>query len=192
MTKIGSIESLVVEKKKISEILGPWIETLRIPVVQREFEWDEDKIKLLVDSIVNSYPIGTIILWETYDEVPYSMIVGDEERNNIDGPFRYVIDGQQRLLSMMLLANSWKISRGGEKIEREPISYNPSSGEFRIGSSIGIPVSLLFNASRGKAAALKDLADKYKDYEKPLESIGSSISNYELPIYTLRSKNNKA
>lgn len=188
MTKIGSIESLVVEKKKISEILGPWIETLRIPVVQREFEWDEDKIKLLVDSIVNSYPVGTIILWETYDELPYSKIVGDEERDNIDGPFRYVIDGQQRLLSLMLLANSWKISRGGEKIEREPISYNPSSGEFRIGSSIGIPVSLLFNASRGKAAALKDLSDKYKDYEKPLESIGSNISNYELPIYTLRSK----
>ena len=188
MPQISSIESLVVEKKKISEILGPWIETLRIPVVQREFEWDEEKIKLFIDSIVKSYPVGTVILWETYDELPYAKIVGNSEKQDLDGPFRYVIDGQQRLLSLMLLANSWKITRGGESIEREPISFNPSSGEFRTGTSIGIPVSLLFNASRGRASALNDLSANYKDYEKPLESIGGKISNYELPIYTLKSQ----
>lgn len=188
MAQISSIESLVVEKKKISEILGPWIESLRIPVVQREFDWDGEKIKLLIDSIVKSYPVGTVILWETYEELPYSKIVGNNEKQNLDGPFRYVIDGQQRLLSLMLLANSWKITRGGELIEREPISFNPSSREFRTGSSIGIPVSLLFNASRGRASALKDLSSNYKDYESHLESIGSKISNYELPIYTLKSQ----
>ena len=188
MTHISSIESLVVEKKKISEILGPWIETLRIPVVQREFEWDEERIKLLIDSIVKSYPVGTVILWETYDKLPYSKIVGKDEDKDFEGPFRYVIDGQQRLLSLMLLANSWQITRGGESIETEPIAFNPSSREFRIGANIGIPVSLLFNASRGKASALKDLSAKYKDYEEPLESIGSKISNYEIPIYTLKSQ----
>ncbi len=188
MSQISSIESLVVEKKKISEILGPWIETLRIPVVQREFEWDEKKIKLFIDSIVNSYPVGTIILLETYEELPYAKVVGKDENQDSEGPFRYVIDGQQRLLSLILLSNSWKITRGGELIETEPISFNPSSREFRIGGSIGIPVSLLFNASRGKVSALKDLSANYKDYEEPLESIGSKISNYELPIYTLRSK----
>jgi hypothetical protein len=188
MTRIKSIESLVVEKKKISEMLGPWIETLRIPVVQREFEWDEEKIKLFIDSIVKSYPVGTVILWETYDELPYAKIVGENEKQNLEGPFRYVIDGQQRLLSLMLLANSWKITRGVELIDREPISFNPSSDEFRIGTSVGIPVSLLFNASRGKVSALKEISSKYKDYEGPLESIGGGISNYELPIYTLRSK----
>lgn len=191
MTQISSIESLVVEKKKISEILGPWIETLRIPVVQREFEWDEEKIKLFIDSIVKSYPVGTVILWETYDQLPYSKVIGKDESQDSEGPFRYVIDGQQRLLSLILLSNSWQITRGGESIEREPISFNPSSGEFRIGASIGIPVSLLFNASRGKVSALKDLSAKYKDYEGPLESIGSRISNYELPIYTLKSPRGK-
>ena len=188
MVDISSIESLVVEKKKISEILGPWIETLRIPVVQREFEWDEERIKLLIDSIVKSYPVGTVILWETYDKLSYSKIVGKDEDQDFGGPFRYVIDGQQRLLSLMLLANSWQITRGGESIETEPISFNPSSREFRIGANIGIPVSLLFNASRGKTSALKDLSAKYKDYEEPLESIGSKISNYEIPIYTLKSQ----
>ena len=80
MAQISSIESLVVEKKKISEILGPWIESLRIPVVQREFDWDGEKIKLLIDSIVKSYPVGTVILWETYEELPYSKIVGNNEK----------------------------------------------------------------------------------------------------------------
>lgn len=188
MASIGSIESLVVEKKKLSEILGPWAETLRIPVVQREFEWDEEKIKLLIDSIVKSYPVGTVILWETYDQLLNAKITGFNEELKSDGPYRYVIDGQQRLLSLMLLANSWHINRGNEKIKTDPISFNPSTEEFQISSKIGIDVSLLFNASRGRAAALKELSEKYQDYENPLESIGSKISNYELPIYTLKSQ----
>lgn len=187
MASIGPIVSLSVEKKTISEALGPWSDSLRIPVVQREFEWDEEKIKLLMDSIVRSYPIGTIILWETYDKLPNSKMLGNIEVDDGDGPFSYVIDGQQRLLSLLLLANSWEIMRGKEKVKREPISYNPSTEEFRIGSKVGIDLSLLFNASRGKAVALKELSTNYQNYESPLESIGSKISNYELPIYTLKS-----
>lgn len=38
MESLSSIESLSVEKKKVSEVIGPWAESLRIPIVQREFE----------------------------------------------------------------------------------------------------------------------------------------------------------
>ena len=32
-----------------------------IPSIQRQFVWDEEKIKELIDSIVNGYPIGSVI-----------------------------------------------------------------------------------------------------------------------------------
>lgn len=191
MDSVDSIESLVVEKKKISEILGQWSKTLRIPVVQREFEWDEEKIKLLIDSIVRSYPVGTIILLETYEQLPNAKIVGSDEELDSYGPFRYVIDGQQRLLSLMLLANSWKINRGNESIERGKISFNPSTSELLISDSIGINVSDLLHASMGNPKALVKLVTYHQDYETPLQTIGGKISNYELPIYTLKIQRGK-
>jgi len=35
-----------------------------LPSFQRQYVWDEDDIKDLIDSIINNYPIGTIILWK--------------------------------------------------------------------------------------------------------------------------------
>lgn len=186
MASIGPIESLDVQKKKISEILGPWAESLRIPVVQREFEWQEEDIKALIDSITRSYPVGTIIIWESYEKFPNSKVVGANVKDDQDGPFRYVIDGQQRLISLLLVSNAWQISRGKETIKTEPIAFNPATNDFRIGGNVGIDVSLLMNAAMAKANALKELSNKYSGYESALEYVGSKLSNYELPIYTLK------
>jgi len=35
-----------------------------LPSFQRQFVWDEDDIRALIDSIINNYPIGSIILWK--------------------------------------------------------------------------------------------------------------------------------
>jgi len=37
---------------------------IKIPQFQRQFVWDEDDIRALIDSIINNYPIGSIILWK--------------------------------------------------------------------------------------------------------------------------------
>lgn len=133
--------------------------------------------------MIRSYPIGTIIIWETYEKLPFSKILGSSANEDYDGPFRYVIDGQQRLMSLMLISNSWKIKRGEETIERTPISFDTSTG-LHIGET-GIDVSLLVNAAMAESWALKKLLS-YKDYEKANDQVGKKISNYELPIYTLR------
>ena len=35
-----------------------------LPSFQRQYVWDEDDIRDLIDSLINNYPIGTIILWK--------------------------------------------------------------------------------------------------------------------------------
>jgi len=53
-----------VDKKAIEELI-PELESGKyiLPSFQRRWEWDEDDIKDLIDSIINNYPIGTVILW---------------------------------------------------------------------------------------------------------------------------------
>ena len=54
-----------VDKKEIKEII-PELESRKyiLPSFQRQYVWDEDDIKDLINSIINNYPIGTIILWK--------------------------------------------------------------------------------------------------------------------------------
>ena len=44
--------------------------SLRIPSIQRQFVWDAEDIKELVDSIINGYPIGAVIIWEPRSRFP--------------------------------------------------------------------------------------------------------------------------
>lgn len=98
-----------------------------LPSFQREYEWDEDDIRDLIDSIINHYPIGTIILWKPSNvnsEIdPFSEPLIDVKQKPRE--IFYVIDGQQRLTSLLLLFNGWKILRDGKEIKcKVPISYN--------------------------------------------------------------------
>jgi len=40
---------------------------LVLPEFQREFEWDRDNSKSLIQSLYNGYPIGSILRWKTED-----------------------------------------------------------------------------------------------------------------------------
>ena len=190
MDTFDSVEELSVDKKRVSEIFGKWSNSLRIPVVQREFEWDEENVKALIDSMIKAYPIGTIILWETFQDFPNSVLVGNESERDDGEPTRYVIDGQQRLLSLLLMKNNWKIKRGNEGLTIDKISYSDSTESLRVGSSIGVDVSLLINAAMAEPSALNELSRGYLDYDKAIGKIGRRIVNYEVPIYTLKTPKN--
>ena len=37
-----------------------------LPAIQRNFVWNEERITMMFDSIMRGYPLGIILLWETY------------------------------------------------------------------------------------------------------------------------------
>ena len=121
-----------------------------LPSFQRQYVWDEDDIKDLIDSIIKNYPIGTIILWKpstaSISEIdPFSKPLVDVEETDHREVF-YVIDGQQRLTSLLLLLNNWEIERGGDKITCNPISYNPANKKFYKSTRRGVDLSKLIKA----------------------------------------------
>lgn len=79
-----------------------------LPAIQRDFVWPEDSILTLLDSIMRGYPIGIILLWETYNDIRHRAFASDykpdQEHNFRDNTerkkLRLVLDGQQRLQSL--------------------------------------------------------------------------------------------
>ena len=79
-----------------------------LPAIQREFVWPQYKIIRLWDSIMRGYPIGTAVLWESYDNIEYRTFVRDFTQGilyrYLDNPqsrkLNLVLDGQQRIQSL--------------------------------------------------------------------------------------------
>ena len=86
-----------------------------LPAVQRPYVWgsryeSEKYICKLFDSILNGYPIGTLIVWNTDKEVPYREFMNDYEDGKIASLVDkslwertdkwLVYDGQQRLQTL--------------------------------------------------------------------------------------------
>ena len=68
-----------------------------VPAFQRNFVWKPSQIIELFDSIINGFPIGTLILWKPIqkEEPPVKNIV-TEEITTGQIPEYYILDGRQR------------------------------------------------------------------------------------------------
>lgn len=85
-------------------------EEIVLPGIQRDFVWPEDKVLRLLDSIMRAYPIGIVLLWETYEDIQYRTFVRDYKNGNLHtyreniqrNKIKLVLDGQQRLQSLYI------------------------------------------------------------------------------------------
>lgn len=70
-----------------------------LPKFQRDFVWDRAQIRNLLDSIVRNYPVGSILLWQSRQELRSENRIADLEIKlpKPDYPVNYLLDGQQRL-----------------------------------------------------------------------------------------------
>lgn len=75
---------------------------LQIPPFQREFVWTREKIKQLFESINQSYPIGSIILWKPAQKMGWKnrSNIGSFEIPSVEGEGVYILDGYQRVSSI--------------------------------------------------------------------------------------------
>lgn len=84
---------------------------LWLPNIQRLFVWEEDQIERLFDSIMRQYPLPSMMIWKTKDELRNRRFI-DQYYDGIDLKTLYrqsnkktkklVLDGQQRLQSLFI------------------------------------------------------------------------------------------
>lgn len=98
--------------------------TLLVPDLQRPYVWTPSQVTLLVDSLLRGWPFGTLLLWKVHKDdlagIPSRPFwrVADRtgafddaqvSKSNPPAEFRMVLDGQQRLQSLLLAfgGDSW-------------------------------------------------------------------------------------
>lgn len=86
---------------KISSILEKIDERqLFVPAFQREYVWKKKDAKLLIDSMIKSYPTGTILTWDT-NHPPE--LKGGHVYDVRQGAIKILLDGQQRVTTLYML-----------------------------------------------------------------------------------------
>jgi hypothetical protein len=160
---------------------GDW--SLWLPSFQRRFVWDSVNIKAFLDSLFKGNPVGIILLWRSRspeDSDPFALRVLVGEGKNSENYL--IVDGQQRVLSLLLLLNGWHVKVGDMEYTREPISFNPTRYVLELGRR-GLDFSEGVRAHLG----LEDVdALKRKhtsEYVDRLLGLCERISSYKIPVY---------
>jgi hypothetical protein len=74
-----------------------------LPKFQRNFVWERPQIRELLDSIARNYPIGSVLLWQSEEELRSERRIADldVELPRAGYPVNYLLDGQQRLSAVV-------------------------------------------------------------------------------------------
>jgi hypothetical protein len=160
---------------------GDW--SLWLPSFQRRFVWDSVDIKAFLDSLFKGNPVGILLLWRSKnpeDSDPFALRVLVGEGKSSENYL--IVDGQQRVLSLLFLLNGWSIRVGDMEYTRQPISFNPTKFVLEVGKR-GLDLSEGMRTHLG----LEDedvLKRKYaSEYVDRLLGLCERIASYRIPVY---------
>lgn len=120
-----SIQKYSVNQHPIQTLLT-WIKSgeIAIPEIQRPFVWNATKVRDLIDSLYQGYPIGYLIAWR-------NPTVRLKDGSKSEGK-RILIDGQQRVTALMASLLSVTIINKDYKTTKIKISFHPQQRKFEV------------------------------------------------------------
>lgn len=173
---------------------------IRLPNFQRPFVWKKKEVLKLLDSIYNAYPIGSILLWYTSEELHSERTIADieieDDKNYV--PALYVLDGQQRLSTLCgaLYWNGkktdsiWNISFDLAKeeflhpMDEKRIEYFPLNKLLNTSDFINQCRTFEGHINRDSYYRRAErLLRSIKDYKVPVVRIGDMKINEVAPIF---------
>lgn len=87
---------------------------LRLPEMQRRYVWQAPRVRDLFDSLYRKYPSGSILIWETGENVPLQDMAIEQKRNPYQST-QLLLDGQQRLTSLAAVIRGEPVHVRGRK-----------------------------------------------------------------------------
>lgn len=108
------------------ETILAWVKSgeIAIPEIQRPFVWDSSKVRDLLDSLYQGYPIGYLIAWK-------NPTVRLKDGHSSEGK-KILIDGQQRVTALTAAILGQKIINKDYKRTRIKISFHPIEQRFEV------------------------------------------------------------
>ena len=108
------------------ETILAWVNSgeIAIPEIQRPFVWDSSKVRDLMDSLYQGYPIGYIIAWRNPN-------VRLKDGSLSEGK-KVLIDGQQRITALTAaVIGQYVINKTYQRVKIK-ISFNPIEERFEV------------------------------------------------------------
>ena len=150
-----SIQKYSVNQHPIQTLLT-WIKSgeIAIPEIQRPFVWNAAKVRDLIDSLYQGYPVGYLIAWR-------NPTVKLKDGTSSQGK-RVLIDGQQRVTALMAAILGLRVINKDYKRVKITIAFHPQDRRFEVS-----------NPAIGKDKAwVPDISDIFSPEFKVLKCVG--------------------
>src|SRR5215210_9007976 len=114
-----------VHQQPISTLLA-WVRSgaIAIPEIQRPFVWEATKVRNLLDSLYQGYPVGYLIAWRN---PTVRLKDGTSSRGK-----RILIDGQQRVTALMAALLGREVLTKNYETVRIRIAFHPQEEKFEV------------------------------------------------------------
>lgn len=112
--------------QQLIEILLAWVNSgeIAIPEIQRPFVWDASKVRDLMDSLYQGYPVGYVIAWKNPN-------VRLKDGSLSEGK-KILIDGQQRVTALTAaILGGYVVDKTYKRIKIK-IAFNPLEERFEV------------------------------------------------------------
>jgi hypothetical protein len=108
------------------ETLLSWIKSgdIAIPEIQRPFVWNGSKVRDLIDSLYQGYPVGYIITWRNPDV--------KLKNGELSAGKKVLIDGQQRITALTAAIVGQRVLDKNYKEINIRIAFNPLEEKFDV------------------------------------------------------------
>ena len=108
------------------ETLLTWVKSgeIAIPEIQRPFVWPAVKVRNLLDSLYNGYPVGYLISWRN----PTIKL----KDGSLSSGKRILIDGQQRVTALMAALLGHEVLTKDYRTVRIRIAFHPQRERFEV------------------------------------------------------------
>ena len=142
------------------ETILTWVKSgeIAIPEIQRPFVWDATKVRNLLDSLYQGYPVGYLIAWR-------NPTVKLKDGTPSAGK-HILIDGQQRVTALMASLLGREVLTKDYETVRIRIAFHPQEERFEV-SNPAICKDVLWVADVAEVfapdASLTELTDSYTE-----------------------------
>jgi hypothetical protein len=146
------------------ESILDWVKTgqIAIPEIQRPFVWDAIKVRDLMDSLYQGYPIGYVIAWRN----PNMKL---KDGSTAEGK-KILIDGQQRVTALNAAILGRQVIDNEYRKTRIKISFNPLDEKFEV----------LNSAIEKNTAWIPDISKIFSNDVNMLEFVDEYIANNQM------------
>lgn len=138
------------------ETVLSWVKSgeIAIPEIQRPFVWDSSKVRDLMDSLYQGYPVGYIIAWKNPN-------VKLKDGSLSEGK-KVLIDGQQRITALTAaILGQYVINKNYKRVKIK-VAFNPIFERFEVQNpAILKDKTWLHDIAEAINGDLFEIADKY-------------------------------